>query len=155
MMKARLLAFLVCDRVTRDSDGKVTVHDIFDRIVLPQFPIPPVMNKIFCAYYKVDVLEPCVVSLCVIDPRGNPVPKGCWGDPIQQRGLAQSLWSLSHSLFTAPGIYTLQFNQRDDISPLDSRLPGLLEPEFKLGEANLSASTRMLATAPLILEEEK
>jgi Family of unknown function (DUF6941) len=155
MTKVKLLAFLICDHVTRDSDGKVTIHDIFDRIVLPRIPVPYQRDRNFSVYYKVEALKPCVVSLCVRGPQRNAIPHGSWAHPIQQAGLMQSYWSLAHSLFGAPGTYMLQFSQRDDISPWDDALPGPLQSPSSVAPGSLDAAARILATAPLILEQRE
>ncbi|GEM_PF-1011344 len=154
MTKAKLLAFLVCEKATREPDGRVTVHDIFDKIVLPRIPVPHGKDNIFFVYYKVEVLEPCVISLRVIDPQGNEVQGGTWSDSIEQLGLIQSLWALAHSLFKVPGTYRLELSQRNDVNPRDAtrRIPGpcLLESN----QANEDAGTRILATAPLTLGQQ-
>jgi hypothetical protein len=107
MRKCELLAFLLCDSATQDSDGKVTLHGLFDRIILPQGSAPP---KDFFVYYKVDVKEPCTVILRVVDPAGNEIA-GSWRDPLSQIGLMQAVWALDSSRFMQPGRYLLELRQ--------------------------------------------
>ncbi|MGH9432656.1 MAG: DUF6941 family protein [Terriglobia bacterium] len=123
MTKAKLLAFLLCDRATRGSDGKVTVHDIFDRIVLPQIPVHYGDRKLFCVFYKVEALEPCVISLRVVDRQGNEVPVqgGPRHDSIEQTGLMQSLWYLVTDMFQGVGDYRFELRvegEGSDVQPL-------------------------------------
>jgi hypothetical protein len=107
MRKCELLAFLLCDSATQDSDGKVSLHGLFDRIILPQGSAPP---KDFFVYYKVDVKEPCTVILRVVDPAGNEIA-GSWRDPLSQIGLMQAVWALDSSRFMQPGRYLLELRQ--------------------------------------------
>ena len=107
MRKCELLAFLLCDSATQDSDGKVSLHGLFDRIILPQGSAPP---KDFFVYYKVDVKEPCTVILRVVDPAGNEIA-GSWRDPPSQIGLMQAVWALDSSRFMQPGRYLLELRQ--------------------------------------------
>ncbi|HUY12326.1 MAG TPA: hypothetical protein VMX16_01690 [Terriglobia bacterium] len=154
MTKAKLLAFLLCEKATRGPDDKVTVHDIFDKIVLPQIPVPHGKDTIFFVYYKVEVLEPCVISLRAIDPQGNEVQGGTWSDSIEQVGLMQSLWALAYSLFKTPGNYTLELTQSGDIKPHDAtrRIPGSNQPGFDRGSQGTSC--QILATTQLVLEQQ-
>jgi len=107
MRKCELLAFLLCDSATQDSDGKVSLHGLFDRIILPQGSAPP---KDFFVYYKVDVKEPCTVILRVVDPAGNEIA-GSWRDPLSQIGLMQAVWALDSSRFMQPGRCLLELRQ--------------------------------------------
>jgi hypothetical protein len=36
MVKCKLLAFLLCDNATRDRDGKVSLHGLFDKLIAPR-----------------------------------------------------------------------------------------------------------------------
>jgi len=112
MAKAKLLAFLLCDKATADPDGKATLHGLFDRIIVPQTPVKP---KLFCVYYKVVVDQPCAISLKVFDPHGDEV-RGNWRDVIQQLGPIQSIWALHTGLFKQPGPYVLELKQETDDS---------------------------------------
>ena len=110
MANCRLLAFLLCDSATQDSDGKVTLHGLFDRIILPQGSAPP---KDFFVFYKVDVKVPCTVTLRVVDPVGNEIP-GNWRDLLSQVGPMQTVWALDTSRFMQRGRYVLELRQESD-----------------------------------------
>jgi len=110
MAKAKLLAFLLCESATRDPDGKVTLHGLFDRIVVPRRPANP---KLFFVFYKVVVKEPCTVSLRVIDSLGREIP-GSWRDSLSHVGPMQAIWALTTSLFKQPGPYVLELKQETD-----------------------------------------
>ncbi len=112
MAKCKLLAFLLCERATRDSQGKVTVHGIFDRIIIPRAAANP---KLFFVFYKIVVAEPCTVTLRVIDPSQGEI-SGNWRDSITQAGPIQSIWALSTSLFTQSGPYALELRQETNDS---------------------------------------
>jgi hypothetical protein len=107
MAKARLLAFLLCDSATRDRDGKVTLHGLFDRIIAPRNPREV---KLFFVYYRVVVEEPCAVALKVIDPEGHEVC-GNWRDSLTELGPMQTIWALSSDLLKKPGLYRLELRQ--------------------------------------------
>ena len=109
MAKARLLAFLLCDNATRDRDGKVTLHGIFDRIIAPRSPRE---EKLFFIYYRVLVDEPCTITLRVVDPRGHEVP-GNWRDSLTEIGPMQTVWALTSSLLKQPGPYFLELVQEN------------------------------------------
>lgn len=110
MARCKLLAFLLCERATRESDGKVTLYGLFDRIVLPRIEAKP---KIFFVFYKVVVKQPCSVSLRVIDSMGREIP-GNWRDSLTQIGSMQAIWALTSSLFKEPGPYVLELRQESD-----------------------------------------
>jgi hypothetical protein len=112
MAKARLLAFLLCDNATRDRDGKVSLHGLFDRIIAPRTPQEA---KLFFVYYRVVVVEPCVIALTVIDPGGHKV-SGNWRDSLTEPGPVQTVWSLSSAFLQQPGPYTLELTQENDRS---------------------------------------
>ncbi len=109
MVKCKLLAFLVCERATRDSHGKVTLHGLFDRIIVPQTSASP---KLFFIFYKVVVKEPCTVSLKLIDPFKGEIP-GNWRDSLLQIGPMQAIWPLTTTLFKLPGPYVLELRQEN------------------------------------------
>ena len=109
MAKPKVLAFLLCERATRNSDGKVTLHGLFDRMTVPRVPGNP---KLFFVYYKVVVDEPCAVAMRVLDlDRFNTEIPGNWRDSIPQVGPMQSIWALTSSLFKQPGRYVLELRQ--------------------------------------------
>jgi hypothetical protein len=112
MEKCELLAFLLCEKATLGPDRKVTLYDLFDRIIVPRTPAKP---KLFFVYYKVVVKEPCTVSLRVIDSLGREVP-GNWRDSLTQIGPMQAIWALTSSLFKQPGPYVLELKQETDDS---------------------------------------
>jgi|SRR5271157_1313362 len=112
MAKCKVLAFLLCDRPTMDSDGKVTLHGLFDRIILPPPPASP-QPKRFFVYYKVDVGEPCTVSLRVIDPTGQELD-GPWRDSLVDVGLVQTSWMLTSTYFEQPGHYELELREESE-----------------------------------------
>jgi hypothetical protein len=109
MAKCKLLAFLLCESATASPhpDRKVTLHGLFDRIIVPPTPEEP---ELFFAYYKIVVDEPCIVTLRVLDPLQREIP-GNWRDSIAQVGPVQSIWALTSSLFKQPGRYVLELRQ--------------------------------------------
>jgi hypothetical protein len=116
MAKARLLAFLLCDNATRDSDGKISLHGVFDRIIAPRARRDV---KIFYVYYRVVVEQPCAVALKVIDPADHEVHDGDRRDLLPALGPMQTVWSLSSAYFSQPGNYTLELRQEtEDSEPL-------------------------------------
>lgn len=110
MAKCKLLAFLLCEEATRDQDGKVTVHGIFDRIIIPRAAAHP---KLFYVFYKIVVEQPCTVTLRVIDPLKGEIP-GNWRDSIGQIGPMQSIWALHTGLFKQSGPYVLELRLETD-----------------------------------------
>jgi hypothetical protein len=109
MAKARLLAFLLCDNATRDHDGKVTLHGLFDRIIAPRSPREV---KLFFVYYRVVVIEPCAIALRVIDPEGHEVP-GNWRDSLTELGPMQTVWALTSTHLKQAGPYVLELTQEN------------------------------------------
>jgi hypothetical protein len=107
MAKCKVLAFLLCDNATRDRDGKITLHGLFDRIIAPK-----TRNEVrlFYAYYRVVVEEPCVVFMKVAGPEGYEVP-GNWRDSLTGSGPMQTVWALSSDLFKMQGSYALELRQ--------------------------------------------
>ena len=109
MGKCKLLAFLLCEKATvaTEPGRKVTLHRLFDRIIVPPTPEEP---ELFFAYYKIVVEEPCAVTLRVIDPRRREI-RGNWRDSITQVGPVQSIWALHTGLFEVPGPHVLELRQ--------------------------------------------
>jgi hypothetical protein len=109
MAKCKLLAFLLCERATAapDPGRKVTLHGLFDRIILPRTSEEP---ELFFAYYKIVVDEPCRVTLRVIDPCQREI-RGNWRDSITQIGPIQGVWALHTGLFEVPGSYVLELRE--------------------------------------------
>jgi hypothetical protein len=112
MARCKVLALLLCEKATRDDDGTVALHSLFDRIITPPNPRFP---KLFFVYYKVDVAEPCTITLRVTDPVGEDIP-GHWSDSLSERGPVQSIWALGTSLFKQPGNYVLELRDETEIS---------------------------------------
>ena len=110
MAKCKVLAFLLCDNATRDRDGKVTLHGLFDRIIAPR---PPGEARLFFVYYRVVVEEPCAIALRVTDPEGHEVP-GDWRDSLTGHGPMQTVWALTSTLFRQPGLYALDLTQEGE-----------------------------------------
>ena len=110
MERCELLAFLLCEKATAGSEGKVTLHGLFDRIIVLG---KPTSSRLFFVYYKVIVKEPCVLSLRVTDSSGREIP-GNWRDPLPQIGPMHAVWSLASGLFERPGPYVLELRQESD-----------------------------------------
>jgi hypothetical protein len=110
MAKCKVLAFLLCDNATRDRDGKVTLHGLFDRIIAPRNTREV---KTFFVYYRVVVIEPCKVALKVIDPNGNKTPEDYWRDSLTEPGPMQTVWALNSNLLKQPGLYSLELMQEN------------------------------------------
>lgn len=107
-----MLAFLLCDSASTGTDGKVNLHGLFDRIVVPRDPVP---RKIIFVFYKIEAEQPCTLCLRVLDPRGAEIP-GPWRDSIEQPGLMQTVWSLATDLLGQAGAYALELWQESDDS---------------------------------------
>ncbi len=113
MTRCKVLAFLLCDRASKGPDGKVDLHGIFDRIVVPA----PAQPRLFHVFYKVAIDRPCTISLKVVDPPSGEIP-GNWRDPIERSGLIQSVWALTTTLFKHPGSYGFELSyESDDTEP--------------------------------------
>jgi hypothetical protein len=112
MAKCKLLAFLLCERasVSPESDRKVTLHHLFDRIIIP--PNLKERDLVF-AYYKVVAEAPCILSLRVIGPQQREV-QGNWRDSIGQAGPIQGVWALDTGRFKEPGVYNLVLEEEND-----------------------------------------
>jgi Family of unknown function (DUF6941) len=107
MAKCKVLAFLLCEKATKGRDGKVTLHGLFDRIIIPRTPRGV---KLFYVYYKIVAEGACTVSLRVLDSSGQEIP-GNWRDSFSHFGPVQSIWALVSSLFKLPGNYVLELRQ--------------------------------------------
>ena len=107
MARCKVLAFLLCERAAREADGKVALHGLFDRIIVPR---SPAKTKLFFVYYKVVVEEPCTLSLRVRDSSAREIP-GNWRDTLAQIGPLQAIWALTSGLFKQPGSYVLELRQ--------------------------------------------
>ena len=115
MAKCKVLAFLLCENATKDRDGKVTLHGLFDRIITPRTPRD---DKLFFVYYKIVVEGECAVSLRVTHSSGQEV-SGNWRDKYSHVGPIQAIWSLAASLFKQPGRYDLELMEGfEDSEPL-------------------------------------
>jgi hypothetical protein len=88
----------------------VSLHGLFDRIILPQGSAP---LKDFYVFYKVDVKEPCIVTLRVVDPGGSEIAEN-WRDSLSQIGPMQGVWATDSSRFMRPGRYLLELSQESD-----------------------------------------
>jgi hypothetical protein len=94
-----MLAFLLREHATKGHGGKVTLHRLFDRIIIPRTPRD---GKIFYVYYKIVAEGACTVSLRVLQSSGQEIP-GSWRDSFSHLGPVQSIWALVSSLFKEPG----------------------------------------------------
>jgi tRNA(fMet)-specific endonuclease VapC len=112
MVKVRVLAFLLCERATKNPDETVTLHGLFDRIIIPSTSAVP---RLFFVYYKVVVEEPSTVSLRIVDPSGHEIA-GNWRDSLPPVGPIQTIWALTTTLFRQPGHYNLELRQQNDDS---------------------------------------
>jgi len=113
MPKCKVQALLLCEKVARAQDGKVSLEGLFDSIIVPRSSGDV---KTFFVYYRVVVLEPCTVALKVIDPEGNETPENYWRDSIARLGPRQAVWPLSSDLFTMRGPYGLELMQENEDS---------------------------------------
>lgn len=112
MAYPKVLALLLCENATRGPDEKVTLHGLFDRIIVPRTPSSP---KLFFVYYKIVVDEPCKVALRIVDAsRSNSEVPGNWCDSITEIGPAQSVWALTTALLRHPGQYVLELRKEAD-----------------------------------------
>jgi hypothetical protein len=93
-----------------DTAGKVTLHGLFDKILVPR---TPVQEKNLFVYYKVVVDEPCIISLRVTGPRGSEIT-GDWRDSVTGVGLMQATWMLKSSRFREPGRYEFELTQESE-----------------------------------------
>jgi|SRR5439155_14460935 len=109
----KVLAFLFCERASSSSDGKASLHGIFDAIVLSS-PRRPLVSYLgareptdFFVFYKAVVDQPCTLSLRVFDPNGGEIA-GERSDPIEQPGLVQSVWVMATAFFVQSGAYKFE-----------------------------------------------
>jgi hypothetical protein len=118
MAKCKVLAFLLCENATKGHDGKVALHGLFDRIIAPR---NPTVDKLFFAYYKIVVKEPCTIRMRIFDlDRSDSDIPGNWRDSFSQLGPVQSIWALTTRLFRQPGNYALKLEQvMEDSAPVD------------------------------------
>ena len=113
MAGCEVLAFLFCERASSSSDGKASLHGIFDEIVLSS-PRRPLVSYLgareptdFFVFYKAVVDQPCTLSLRVFDPNGGEIA-GERSDPIEQPGLVQSVWEIETEFFVQSGTYKFE-----------------------------------------------
>jgi len=107
MAKCKVLALLLCEKATRDPDGKVAL--LFDRIIMPRTRRDV---DVFFVYYKIDVREPCTVALRVVPVNQHESEiRGNWRDSFSELGPVESIWGLSTDLFKWPGNYALELRQ--------------------------------------------
>jgi hypothetical protein len=118
MAKCKLLAFLLCESasISPGLDRKVTLHHLFDRMILP--PNPKKTDLIF-AYYKIVAGGPCTVALRVTDPQQKEV-RGNWRHSIGQPGPIQGVWALDTGFFKEAGHYVVELKEENDGSQSDS-----------------------------------
>ncbi|HEV2379746.1 MAG TPA: hypothetical protein VG206_08095 [Terriglobia bacterium] len=114
-----LLAFLVCRKATIDQNGRVTLHELADGLIIPssesslhRLPGPyRRREQVFFAFYKIIADTPGTVTLRVLTPSDEALPE-TWSDPISpligQQSTWQSLWALGTDLFHESGRYTLE-----------------------------------------------
>jgi hypothetical protein len=123
MANCKLLAFLLCDKTTVDHQGRVTLHALFDGIVIPQPSttrhLSPFRSRKnaegFYVFYKIVADQQCRIALRVLDPSGVEIT-GNWRDSITPQGPSvwQAMWGLSASIFQVPGRYQLDLMQEID-----------------------------------------
>lgn len=114
MAKCKLLAFLLCERasVSPESDRKVTLHHLFDRMILPR---DLDKTELIFAYYKVVADAPCNLSLKVIGPKGGELPRiPPHSIEILRVGPIQGVWALHAGLFEEPGVYVFELEEETD-----------------------------------------
>ena len=120
MAKCKLLALLLCEgaSVAPEPDSRVTLHHLFDRIVLRRTPEKTDVTFIW-AYYKVvvdapcTVDSPCTVALRIVNPQGEEVP-GTRRHSIVQDGPIQGVWALDTGLFKELGPYRLELREESE-----------------------------------------
>lgn len=114
MEKAKVLAFLLCEHARKESDGKVSLHGLFDRIVIPKDPRRPGVPELFYVFYKIDVREPCTVRLSVTDPANAELGgkwRDMWRDSFSEAGPIQTVWALTTTPFEQEGPYRLELRE--------------------------------------------
>jgi hypothetical protein len=128
-----VLAFLACAKATVDQSGRVTLHELFDGLVIPRPGAVPGPHRrreqMFFVFYKVIVDMPCTIMLRVVKPSGEEV-LGEWRDAISpataQPSTWQSLWAVSTGLFQEPGWYKLDLSYSQGGQPTPSASTHLL-----------------------------
>jgi hypothetical protein len=115
MAKCKVLAFLLCENATRALDEKVTLHGLFDRIIIPRTSRE---DKLFFVYYKIVVEGVCAVSLRVTHSSGQEI-SGSWCHKHSHVGPIQAVWFLTASLFKQSGRYELELREEStDAEPV-------------------------------------
>jgi len=116
MAMCKLQVFLLCESacVSREPDNRVSLHHLFDRIILPRTPERTDITIVW-AYYKIVADAPCTVALRVTDPRQREVP-GNRRHSIEQGGRVRGVWALDTGLFTEPGQYLLELQEVTHVS---------------------------------------
>lgn len=107
----KVLAFLLCEGAGKGSDGKVTLHGLFDRIVIPRNPRSP---RLFYIFYKIDVWEPCTIKLAALDPSNTELGgkwRDMWRDSFSEPGPVQTVWALTTTVFDQADPYKLELRQ--------------------------------------------
>jgi hypothetical protein len=92
----------------------VTLHGLFDRIVIPKHPQ---RSKLFFVFYKIDVKEPCTVKLAVFDPSSKKLGgkwRQMWRDTFPEPGPIQSVWALTTSVLDRAGQYRLELQEESE-----------------------------------------
>ena len=127
MASCKLQAFLLCEKASLSPERKITLQNLFHRMILPANP-----NKadLIFAYYKVVAGEPCTIVLRLIDPRQEQV-RGNWRHSIEQVGPVQGVWALDTGLFKELGQYTVELQEETQGSRSDSlvSIPLVVERE--------------------------
>ncbi len=116
MERCKVLALLLCEKASTGPDGKLTLHGVFDRIIIPRAPAE---SRIFFVYYKLVVEQPCTVSLRVTDPLNGEIGGNwldSWRDSIERTGPIQAIWALTTTLLKQPGPYVLELRQETNDS---------------------------------------
>jgi len=125
MADCKVLAFLLCDKTTVDGQGRVTLHALFDGIVIPRPSTTRHLSPFrsgknaqgFYVFYKIVADQQCRIGLRILDPSGVEII-GDWHDSINPQGPSvwQAIWGLNASLFQVPGRYQLDLMQETDYS---------------------------------------
>jgi len=111
---ANLLALLLCERATFNTNEKLTLHGLFDGLRIPRLNGPSgggPEKQTFYVFYKVVSEAPCTISLRIGKPSGEHID-GEWVDSVALWAVGgvtwQSIWALTTDLFEEPGLYTLE-----------------------------------------------
>jgi hypothetical protein len=92
MAKVEATTFLVCEITTKDANGKVAPHGLFDRILMPRNSKYP---SLFIVYNKLMVEQPCTIRSKMTDPLSTEIG-GNWRD--SRRDSLGENWSNSVDL---------------------------------------------------------